>query len=433
MMNSEIETEGEATGTRFLIYPQSPDANQNTQPETVYVSSPAGSLGPGPSDDRMYAVYPKGKQLHYGLHANENGEPFMFLPPWHGDKHTPAMPGPDGHFDHLKPGTREFEAAHLFGCARFTLDVWEGYFGRPLDWHFTSEYERLELSVLPTVDNAFMGWGFLEAGGVVADNKYSAFYLNFDVVAHEIGHGIIYNEVGLPPGNGDDAEYLGFHESAGDITSMIASMHFDSVIDNLLEATSGNLYTMNQLTRFAETASHEQIRIAANDRVMSEFVKSWDDEHDLGEPLTGAVFDILVDVFHEQLLAHKLIPQSFEELSDELEGRSNYSAVLQEKFDVYYQAEPEGFRHTLLLARDYLGSYLADSWQLLDSESLSYLGVANALVEVDYNISGGRFANIIADNFNMREIGQFTPGLKVSKPKKGSQMLAHRMMTPNDL
>ena len=433
MVMKNGETQNAVSGTRFRLFPQTPNADDDVEPEIVYVSSPVGSLGPGPSDERMYTVYPEGKQTHYGAYTNEEGDPLMFLPPWHGEISPPVEPGPDGHFDHLQPGTREFEAAHLFGCARFTLDVWEGYFGRQIDWHFANDYNRLELSLLPSVDNAFMGWGFLEAGGIEVEGQYSAFYLNFDVIAHEIGHGIIYSEVGLPPGQGDDAEYLGFHESAGDITSMIASMHFDSVIDNLLQKTRGNLYTLNRLTRFAETASHNQIRLAANNHVMSEFAEVWDDEHDLGEPLTGAVFDILVDVFHEKLLSHGLISKDLESLSDTLEGQNNYTEVLQAQFDKFYYAEPEGFRHTLLLARDYLGSYLADTWQLLDAESLSYKGVAMTLVDVDHAVSGGRFANIIADNFNMREIGQYVPGKRISKPEGGSHLLAHRTMTPSDL
>lgn len=429
------EIREEVSGTRFRLYPQSPDSDKDTalEPETVQVSSPPGSLKPGPADNRMYTVYPHGKQVHYGVHENENGEPLMFLPPWHGQLHPPAMPSNNGHFDHLQPGTHAFDAAHLFGCARFTLDVWERYFGRQIDWHFRTDYDRLELSILPSVDNAFMGWGFLETGGIYAEGHYSAFFLNFDVIAHEIGHGIIYSEIGMPPGNGDDAEYLGFHESAGDITAMIASMHFDSVIDNLLEATSGNLYTLNNLNRFAETASKQQIRIATNSHVMSEFKDGWDDEHTLGEPLTGAVFDILIDVFHEHLLDLKLIPKQFEELSDALEGSDSYDMTMQKQFDKYYKLEPEGFRDALLLARDYLGTYLADTWTLLDADTLSYKGVGNALKDVDQFITGGRFGKIIDTNIQLREIGLFTPGPRVSNTQAGSSLLAHRTMVPNNL
>jgi len=401
----------ELDGTRFRLYPQSPDMGTALEPETVYVSSPAGSLKPGPSDNRMYTVYPVDKQLHYGAHENENGQPFMFLPPWHADVHPPALPGPDGHFDHLQPGTREFEAAHLFGCARFTLDVWERYFDSQIDWHFRGDYDRLELSILPTVDNAFMGWGFLETGGIKVDEHYSAFFLNFDVIAHEIGHGIIYSEVGMPAQDENNPEYYGFHDSAGDLVALLTSLHFDSVVNAVLDNTRGNLYTLNRLSRFAENSERGQIRLAANDTVLSDFVGNWDDEHKLSQPLTGAVFDILVDIFHEHLLDGGLVSREMEDLSDKLEGDSNYGIIMQEKFDGFYQRDPQGFKEALLLARDFLGTYLADTWRLLDAKTLTYQGVNLALQDVDRLITGGRFNHIISNNFRRREIGLIKPGL----------------------
>jgi len=178
-------------GTRFLLFPQPPFLENFLEPEIVTVSSPAGSIGPGPSDDRMYAIHPVGKDLKYGFHVSDGGEPFMYLPAWHGDIMAPAMPDEAGHFDHLEPGTLQFETAHLFGTAHFALDVWEGYFGRPIPWHFADAYDRLELTILPSLANAIIGWGFLEAGVVKTEEGVPrAFSMNFDVIAHEIGHAV---------------------------------------------------------------------------------------------------------------------------------------------------------------------------------------------------------------------------------------------------
>ena len=423
----------EATGTRFRLFPQSPEVDEDKMPETVYVSSPAGSLLPGPADERMYTVFPIGKQTHYGMHENDNGEPLLFLPPWHAEVHPPAEAGPDGHFDHLEPGSREFESAHLFGCARFTLDVWERYFDRKIEWHFRDDYDRLELSLLPSVDNAFMGWGFLEAGGIEVEENYSAFFLNFDVIAHEIGHGIIYSEIGMPSQDGTNSEYFGFHESAADLVALLASLHFDSVTNGVLDNTSGNLYTLNRLSRFAETSDNTQIRMAANDKVLSEFIDGWDSEHKLSQPLTGAMFDILVDVFHENLLDEGLVSAEMEDLSDKLEGDESYSIIMQEKFDHFYRQNPEGFKEALLLARDYLGTYLADAWRLLDSETLSYQGVCIALQDVDKFITGGRYSHIIANNFRMREIGLVKPGPRLEKMAPNSHLFSDRTITPHTL
>ena len=40
-------------GTKFKLYPQPPFLEEYEEPETVYVSSPAGTVGVGPSDERM--------------------------------------------------------------------------------------------------------------------------------------------------------------------------------------------------------------------------------------------------------------------------------------------------------------------------------------------------------------------------------------------
>ena len=432
-MRRPFEREFGDEGTRFLLYPQPPFLDNFAEPEVVTVSPPAGSVGPGPSDDRMYAIHPVGKELQYGVHTSGNGRPFMYLPSWQGDIVAPALPDELGHFDHLEPGTPQFETAHLFGTARFALDVWERYFGRPIQWHFASDYDRLELSVLPTLANAIVGWGFLEAGVVKTEEGIPrAFSMNFDVIAHEIGHAIVYQEVGLPDPETDNAEYFGFHESAADLVALLASLHFDSVTDSILRRTSGNLYTVNKLSRFAELDDNEQIRLAANDRVMSEFASGWSDEHHLAQPLTGAVFDILVDIFHENLLDRGLIPPEMEDLSDKLEGDPDYGAILQDDFDRLFGQNPDGFKMALLDARDFMGIMLADAWQLLSADTLTYAGVGEALTIIDDQMTGGEFGRIIEGNFKIREIGRFVPGPR--QPKKGANSHVHsaRTMVPAD-
>ena len=47
---------GSTGGTRFRVFPQPPFADPSALPEIIEVSSPAGSIGPGPADERMYFV-----------------------------------------------------------------------------------------------------------------------------------------------------------------------------------------------------------------------------------------------------------------------------------------------------------------------------------------------------------------------------------------
>ena len=422
----------EPPGTRFLLFPQAPFLDNFQEPELVEVSAPPGTVGPGPSGARMYTIHPVGKPTHYGAVEPGPGGAGLYLPPWRGRILDPALPDEDGNFDHIDPSDPSFEAAHLFGSASFALDVWEGYFGRPIPWHFARDFDRLELSILPSLDNALIGWGFLETGGTTEhDGEYRSYSLNFDVVAHEIGHAIIYSEVGIPSPGMEGGEYYGFHESAADMVALLASLHFGSVVEEVLERTHGNLYTLNVLSRFAELSSNKQIRMAANDRVLSEFAQGWTDEHDLAEPLTGAMFDILVDVFHERLLLRGLITPQMEDLSDRLEGSPEYGDVMQALFDARYALDPEGFRLALLEARDYLGSYLADAWTMLDPDKLNYLGVGQALEEVDRAITGGQFLPIIRGNFRMREIGLIVPGPRLRPPGADSHSVSARTLVPD--
>ena len=239
----------------------------------------------GPEDDRIYTVDPVGKRDPYGVAFSPYGRPFLYCrlgtgPPIAADHAKPWWP-----FRPPRDWYPEFETAHVYGCVRFVLDVWERYLGRPIKWHFSPAYRRLEILLLPRGTTRTVGWGFMEVGAYTTEEgERRLFSLNFDTIAHELGHLIIYSEVGLPPTAAGEAEYFGFHEAAADLTALVAALHFDSVVPHLLEMTRGNLYTFNELNRFAELRPNEQIRIAGTDIKMSAFALGWTDEHDLSDP-----------------------------------------------------------------------------------------------------------------------------------------------------
>jgi hypothetical protein len=421
-----------AKGTRFRLFPQAPYGTATLPAlETVWLSPAAGTIGPGPSDDRMYVIDPVGKRQPYGLNLTAYGTPYLSLPPWRGAIRAPAMPGADGHFDHLEVGTPEFEAAHTYGSVRFALDVWERYFGRPIPWYFWPQYEYLEVILLRQLDNATAGFGFMEIGSDFTEaGQAHPFSLNFDVLGHEFGHLIIYAEVGLPAEDAIDGEYFGFHEAAADLAALVATMHFDSVLDHLLETTHGNLYTFNELNRFAELSPHKQIRIASNDRKLSDFAVGWRDEHKLSEPLTGAIFDILVDVFDGNLLDRGLISPEVEDLFDQFERFPEYEGAIQSLFDEAYLGRREGFRAALVQARDYLGVALAETWKRLSPDHLRYEHVGEILLEVDHELSGGRYRQVILNSLLWREIGLVAVGPRLAPPGAESHAFSARTLVP---
>lgn len=419
-------------GTRFRLYPQPRFLEDFQEPETVLVSSPVGSLLPGPADDRMYTIFPINKPRPYGIAPGPADGGDVLAPPWTGEIHPLAMPDEEGHFNYLEPGTPQFQAAHLFGTVRFVLDIWEDYFGRRIPWHSERHYDRLELTILPSLENAYSGYGFLEMGGDRKHGGYKPFSLNFDVIAHEVGHAIIYSEIGVPDPEGATGEYFGFHESAADLVALISSLHFNSLVEHLLQNTSGNLYRLNAINRMAELSGNKQIRIAANDVRLSKFTEGWVKEHKLSQPLTGAFFDILVDIFHECLLDYGCISPEMEDLSDKLLATPDYAPVMQELFDKAYSAQPDKFKLALVDARDILGTYLADTWQILSRNDLNFVDVARAFEQVDRNHTQGRFQKLIRGNFDLRDIGWVEVGPQLEPLKKDSHANSVRTLMPLD-
>lgn len=425
---------GISGGTRFLLFPQSPSSGRPRPPEAVTISTPPGLVGPGPSDDRVYMINPPTKRDPYGLRTDDSGREVLDLPPWRGGILRRVAPGPGGHFDHIPPGTPEFAEAHVFGSIRFTMDVWERYFDSPLTWHFARDFPKLEALVLPSFDNAHVGYGFMEIGAHHNDDGTAQSYaLNFDVIAHEFGHLIIYGTLGVPNRGNDRGEYFGFHESAADMVAILAALNFETMVDDLLDETSGNLYSFNELNRFAEISANDEIRLASNSEKMWQFADGWDDEHDLSRPLTGALFDTLVDVFQELLVERGLIGRDLADLSDQLEQHPEYDRIIQPRFDAVYPARRQEFRQALVDARDYMGVLLAETWKRLSADDLDYADVGETMMAIDRALTGGRHQREMASSFRWRGIGAVHAGPRLTPPDESSHAFSSRSVTPDDV
>ena len=417
-------------GTRFRLFPQPPFLKHYRKPVVVRLSPRAGSVRPGPADARMYVIEPIGKQRPYGIVPGPFGSPFMYLPAWDGPIRPPAMPDAEGNFDALEIGTPAFDAAHVYGCVRWTLDIWERYFGRPLEWYFARDYDSLEISLYPDLDNSQAGYGFLEIGADRSEGRPQSFGINFDVVAHEIGHLMIYSLLGVPEIDESTGEYNGFHESAADLVAMIAAAHFDPVLDELFANTRGNLYALNELNRFAELSEQTQIRLASNAVKLSAFRDGWRDEHQLALPLTGAIFDILCDIYHRLLIERGLIGRALVRLVEEEHRLGENEARIQAGFDEAYARGPNGFRKSLCDAREILGQYLSETWQRLTADDFSYVMLANTMLEVDQELGDGRFWGAIDSSFRWREFGEVTIGPHLPKATVGSHLRSARTVLP---
>ncbi len=356
-----------SVGTRFLIYPQVPHLADYEKPETVWISTLPGAILPGPSDHRIYVRDP--------IFDKEPYE-FPYLPPYAGDVYPPAVADFDGHFDTLSIQSRQFVAAHAFACASRVLDIWESYLGHAITWHFSDTYERLEIIPHVDWDNAQSGYGYLELGQDSDGGRSVPYALNFDVIAHEIGHAVLFSLFGFPSGDASQGDFGPFHEANADIISLISFMHFDSGLDRLLRHCNGNLLVLNELNRIAELTGNRQIRLASNSRKLSEVTN---DIHDRSRPFTGALFDTIVDCYHLRLVREGLADQQLLEIDIKdvdaatLRDISNFTTHA-------YRARPFLFKSALTQSRDEVALALAKTWPRLDVDRLSFGQASETLI-----------------------------------------------------
>jgi len=380
-------------GTRFWIFPQAPFIPGYEKPDRVWLPILTDEIGDGPSDTAIYVADPLFDKTPYGS---------TMLPPFDGARRAPLRSGPDRHFDHLDWTSRGFLAAHAYACARFVLEIWQSYLGRPVRWFFAETFERLEIVPLADWQNAQAGYGFLELGYSLVDGVRRPYALNFDTIAHEMGHLIGLSEVGgVPRGISREADYFPLSEAFSDLISLISFLNFDSAVDRLLRRTNGNLLLHNELNRFAETSPESQIRLATNFRRMSEVTM---EVHDRALPFVGAVFDSIVDLYHYDLVRNgcaepRLLNTNLREIT--LDEWDRFSATMTAAF----RARPHLFRSALSFARDTVGQALAVSLPSLDPDSVQFDRAAEAVVG-----AGGPAAELLETNFEWREI--LGPGVR---------------------
>jgi hypothetical protein len=395
-------------GTRFLLFPV---YAEGMAPETVTLPLRPGSIGPGPSDPYLSVADAADKTAPY--------DPPAYAPPYRGALLPPALPDAAGHFDHIPFGTPQFLAAHLYGSVRHTLEIWQHYLGRRIVWASADEYPQMELIPLLDWNNAQSGPGFLEAGlWRGPGGAMQPFALDFDVVAHETGHQILFSVIGVPDADEVGVPFLAFHEAFSDLVAIIGVMHFPSVLPRLLEETEGNLYVLNLVNRFAETSATTQIRLASNTATMADVAGitlapdgTWIDptgegrnQHAIAAPLEGAIFDCLVEIYQETLVAERLLPE-------ESDARGWTRAEVEAAFDTLHLTSARAFRQfdagfiaAIKRARDQVGHALAHVMLSVRPERLSFAEVAARFIEGLLEQGNGAILPALLDYFLWRGI-----------------------------
>ena len=396
-------------GTRFRLWPKLGEGFQ--RPELVEVSLPPGTIGPGPQDPMMYVANAVEKALPYRVPDR--------LPPYTGPEYPPAMPGADGHFDQIPEGSPQFLAAHLYGVTRRVLDLWENLLGHPIVWWHADTYPRLELVPKVRWGNAHSGPGFLEMGLLWTHSGVPQMLgLNFSVVAHEVGHTILFSVLGAPEQGHLTGAFLAFHEAFADHVSANAVLYFDSAIERLLFQTHGNLYALNLISRIGELSGDDQVRVLDNDVSVSDLRGlrlgpggKWidplglrRDQHAAAAPLSGAMFDCWIELFQDELVARGAIDPNIDTRKWSRAKVKAALAPLQAASGAALERFADDFAAAIRKARDLSALALARCIQRLDANDLEFATVAARYCEALAELGQARILPALIANFLERDI-----------------------------
>jgi hypothetical protein len=271
-----------ASGARVLMWKQDPSVDEIG---TRKVFLP-GIILAGPRDARI---------------ALASGDPGI----------PPVEPNAFGDFVAMLD-TPQFDAVHTFAVVRQTLTMYQRALSTagsamPLPWQWNSSVDTAPLQVwpygLPNVRNAYYGraQACLRCGDFVPAGETARVYTcrSFDIVSHETGHAVLdglkpqWLLADNPPQTG------GLHESFGDLTAIFLALSQLDQCEAVIAQTKAHLHDKTFLADIAEQfglalGSTTGLRNADNDLTLSQ---AGTEVHAISQVFTGAVYDILADVF----------------------------------------------------------------------------------------------------------------------------------------
>jgi hypothetical protein len=247
-----------------------------------------------------------------------------------------------------------FGVAMAYATTRRALDIWKVYLNwddrfadaiaKPFPWHFRAVQPRLE--IVPFIKEARIGdgvaasgFGFIELGSGQTAEHHTVplqdtgqkpgsalempvpYWLNPDVLTHELGHHLLYATLGFGPGIGAEQDgpawtelwrndtvadprapgeaFRAFHEGFSDVAAMLVALHHDTFLRSVIAETQGDIFSVNALTSIGEVTCTKTIRNAMNNlRLADVAVPDPNDPPEFGyyrlsQVISGALFDIL--------------------------------------------------------------------------------------------------------------------------------------------
>ncbi|MBZ2208698.1 hypothetical protein [Massilia soli] len=228
---------------------------------------------------------------------------------------APVSPNAFGDFV-TAPDTPQFDAVHTFAVVRQTLTMYQralagGDGETPLPWQWNSSIDTAPLQLfphgLPNTMNAFYSRSqcCLKFGDFIPSGALERVYTcrSFDIVSHETGHAVLD---GLKPDwllADNPPQTGGLHEAFGDLTAIFLALSQLDQCEAVIAQTKARLHDKTFLADIAEQfglalGRSNGLRNADNDITL---LDAGTEVHAISQVFTGAVYDILADMFlHER-------------------------------------------------------------------------------------------------------------------------------------
>jgi hypothetical protein len=179
--------------------------------------------------------------------------------------------------------------------------MYEDMLGQPWSWRWQSRDQDAPLAIYPRA-----GFGL---NALYSRSRRALYFLgspsrevftcrSLDVVAHEIGHAVLDSLQPYWWRESVHPQTAGLHEAFGDLTAIFCILSLPDLVRVVIEHTNADLDTRSFLTEFAEQlgAGENGLRNANNhSRLPDAFPPN--SAYSLSQVFTGAVYDILEDVF----------------------------------------------------------------------------------------------------------------------------------------
>lgn len=223
----------------------------------------------------------------------------------------PVSPNAFGDFV-MTPDTPQFDAVHTYAVVRQTLTMYQRALGAsgsdsPLPWQWNSSADVEPLQVfpygLPNVMNAFYSrsQACLKFGDFIPSGQTRRAYTcrSLDIVSHETAHAVLD---GLKPDwllASNPPQTGGLHEAFGDLTAIFLCLSQLDQCEAIVAQTKARLHDKTFLADIAEEfglalGRPNGLRNADNDITLSQ---AGTEVHAISQVFTGAVYDILADLF----------------------------------------------------------------------------------------------------------------------------------------